>query len=260
MRNVVRCWRRPGHRPAGIIHTKNSCASPSYSAQSVGQVARIERALTQRLYILDREILPADDDAEAFRFSVLGSTLATYNVQMEHRRGQALWSCTCPDFATRRERCKHIYLVIARLVNCSTFRLVEAASEQHDLLVAICRSVCTAGAGSSLPPSKEPSSKKVPPRALDPDESCAICFESLTAAEPLNYCSLCCGKSVHALCFRQWTRCKGATCVHCRANMPVLVPKFLSKSTKKRRRAENDDETNSDAPAKRTHEAPTGTV
>lgn len=72
---------------------------------------RIERALFQRLYLLDQYDISAPGDLGR-SFSVLGSTGNTYNVNICR-----FPSCSCPDFGNGN-LCKHILFVYLRVLRC----------------------------------------------------------------------------------------------------------------------------------------------
>lgn len=72
---------------------------------------RIERALSQRLYLLDQHDISTPGNLGRC-FSVLGSTGNTYHVTISK-----FPSCTCPDFENGN-LCKHILFVYLRVLRC----------------------------------------------------------------------------------------------------------------------------------------------
>lgn len=89
---------------------------------------RIDRALSQRLYLL-RQDDTSTDGSLSKKFSVLGSTGNVYEVKISR-----VPSCTCPDFL-RGHVCKHIIFVIARVlrVSSSSPLLIQRALLQSEL-------------------------------------------------------------------------------------------------------------------------------
>jgi hypothetical protein len=207
-------------------------ASTPAPAREGAPGSRRERALQQRLYLLERR--------SASDFTVLGSTGNAYAVSLE-----PLPRCSCPDFRFhgRSKRCKHILFVLRVLGAPPGSAAAHAAArpippdELAALLAAPARHVADASpqlvaryaalaAGEAVP--------QLPPRPVDAStDICAICFEPLLEVDEagggggetraaLVHCRLGCGRSVHAACFSRWAAAKRAareelTCVYCRA-------------------------------------------
>ncbi len=58
---------------------------------------------------------------------------------------------------------------------------------------------------------------EVPRKAIDNDD-CPICLENMNAEDDLSYCRYSCGKSLHTICFNEYTQNSDTTiCVYCRA-------------------------------------------
>jgi len=60
---------------------------------------------------------------------------------------------------------------------------------------------------------------QVTQKQIEPDDTCPVCYDSMSINEVLVYCKVSCGKSLHADCFKEWARAKNGkpTCVYCRA-------------------------------------------
>jgi len=69
-------------------------------------LVRIERALSQHLYLVHRQV----QDEHKQRFAVLGSTGHVYDVEIGKQP-----ACTCPDHASGK-LCKHILFVFLRVL------------------------------------------------------------------------------------------------------------------------------------------------
>lgn len=69
---------------------------------------RIQRATSQRLYLLNQQDLSTENDQLAKKFTVLGSTGNVYDVNIAK-----FPSCTCPDFL-KGNICKHILFVMVK--------------------------------------------------------------------------------------------------------------------------------------------------
>lgn len=209
-------------------------------------VARIERALSQRLFLVGRQVSP-----QLQSFAVLGSTGNVYDVVISQTP-----SCTCPDHA-KGNLCKHILFVFLRVLRLSrdnplVWQTALLASEVHDILrdapamsgaenffaSAAVRSTYSQVSGvksEGLSPAAETSGVVRKPFEGMP---CPICFEDMheaagsgacAKAEETVWCKATCGQSLHALCWRQYARHKesGAnwtpvTCPYCRSPWQML--------------------------------------
>jgi len=67
---------------------------------------RYERALHQKLYLLNTE-----EHDGYMNFDVRGSTNNIYNIKLD----KINCTCTCPDFQTRNNVCKHILFIIGKI-------------------------------------------------------------------------------------------------------------------------------------------------
>ena len=64
---------------------------------------RKNRGLTQKLFIIESK---SDYD-----YVIMGSTGNVYDVTISN-----IPTCTCPDFTTRGNRCKHIYFIMMKIM------------------------------------------------------------------------------------------------------------------------------------------------
>ena len=102
-------------------------------------VARIERALSQRLFLVGRQVSP-----QLQSFAVLGSTGNVYDVVISQTP-----SCTCPDHA-KGNLCKHILFVFLRVLRLSrdnplVWQTALLASEAHRFGTPIRERTCAKG-------------------------------------------------------------------------------------------------------------------
>lgn len=201
---------------------------------------RLQRAATQRLYLVQQSEIPTDDTedvASVVDFTVLGSTGNVYTVSLG-----LVPSCTCPDFYKRQDLCKHIMFVLLKVVgldfrtNPLAYQKAYVVSELKQLF-AILRSrrvggtvlanarvrAAVLGAGGTAAHASldnDSSSGVVQRRSLANDDSdCPICFDDLTG-EPdsrLAFCRGTCGANFHAECIRHWLGASvRKSCPHCR--------------------------------------------
>eukprot|EP00123_Amoebidium_parasiticum_P010741 comp20288_c0_seq1/m.25458 comp20288_c0_seq1/g.25458 ORF comp20288_c0_seq1/g.25458 comp20288_c0_seq1/m.25458 type:complete len:323 (-) comp20288_c0_seq1:266-1234(-) len=185
---------------------------------------RIERAVTQRMYMVDRT--RKSDTHESF--AVLGSTGNVYTVDITHKL-----SCDCPDFQKRQACCKHIlfvflkvlkqpptsaYIYQSALVTKELQEIFDAAPiDPRDVLAN--KNVVAAYKGSDSQAGEEGKEEGRRPA----EGPCPVCFEDMNEGgkEALTWCRTC-GNNMHMDCFRQWrgrevASGKQVTCVYCRA-------------------------------------------
>lgn len=155
--------------------------------------ARLQRALSQRIYLVGSARRAGADDTDTFQ--VMGASSATYTVSV----GRDWVACTCPDHAHRHAACKHIIFVLVRVYRVSP------------QVAGYCVETMLAHAAA------------VPPAALlrdapnyAADDECPICLEEFGAAATVEWCRPGCGKCFHADCARKW-RAINPTCVLCRS-------------------------------------------
>jgi len=179
------------------------------------------RAKTQKMYLVERK--PTEEGSLTREFVVLGSAGNLYTVTISH-----IPKCNCPDFE-KGNLCKHILFIY--------MKVLKVKSEQHIYQKALLTSELQE-IFSQAP--KDPSAnivadktvqekyqeivgpriEFVPQKAIEPDDTCPVCYDSMSASEALVFCKSSCGKSLHAQCFKEWSVAKHGkpTCVFCRAN------------------------------------------
>mmetsp|Transcript_11221 Transcript_11221/g.32872 ORF Transcript_11221/g.32872 Transcript_11221/m.32872 type:complete len:395 (-) Transcript_11221:84-1268(-) len=211
---------------------------PSYDVEM-----RIERAMGQRLYLLEMERHNPGPGAD---FAVLGSTGNVYTVDLGQRP-----SCDCPDFRRGRCVCKHVLFVWLRVLRCpqTDSRIWQNALLDSELESALgplfarrarrlplatkavleaYKKVSGAAGGTEGNKKQEEEDAAAPAgegrrcrKVLEDGEECPVCFEAMTPDEEarslLSFC-LSCGNNLHRDCIRRWqgaSKGKG-TCPLCR--------------------------------------------
>ena len=161
------------------------------------------------------------------------SDLSRYSIQ-----------CTCLDYQKRRRHCKHIFFVLGKYLQIAIDNL-DRCDEAHYQSIwdklddkhhhhhhyhhehkSLDVDLMATTVASDIPKTLVGSFKHDQPRAIELDEDCAICFETLvdeSSPEALLYCANQCGKSIHASCWIRWSdqqhHGKVSSCVHCRYPM-----------------------------------------
>jgi hypothetical protein len=215
---------------------------------------RIQRAATQRLYLVRRDEvnvdLDANDDADAndndndgeckykCNFVVLGSTGNVYTVTL-----QDVPHCTCPDFARKQDLCKHVLFVYLKVVglpvsNPLVYQKALLRTDLREIFSILSQRRVGGTVASVLANDRVRESyarleggetaleegdltdqvTRVKRRALDEGESdCPICFDPMSGGADTTFCRAMCGNNFHAECIRIWLReQRDKTCPNCR--------------------------------------------
>jgi Ring finger domain/SWIM zinc finger len=205
----------------------------------IGLQERLERAATQRLYLVQQsKISPMYKEGEkCVDFTVLGSTGNVYTVVLGLEP-----SCTCPDYYRRKDMCKHIMFVLLKVIgldvsNPLAYQKAYISSELDELYTILrtrrvggtilandqVRAAVAASQGSSSDVSSVASvvPSSVQRRSLLDDSDCPICFDDLTN-EPeskVTFCRGTCGANFHLACISRWLTAmtlSKPSCPHCR--------------------------------------------
>ncbi|KAK4540845.1 hypothetical protein LTR36_008787 [Oleoguttula mirabilis] len=169
-----------------------------------------DRALTQRMFALDRQRDTSNPDHPTETVSLAGTTGNVYTVVIDK-----VPSCDCPH-AKKGNQCKHIAYVLSRVLRAPPnleYQLAFVSSELREIF-------------AKAPPlpsetAAEASNKQDGNRKPVEDE-CPICcmdFEP-ESGEAIVYCKAACGNNIHKTCFQQWAATKRGgqvTCPFCRA-------------------------------------------
>lgn len=211
------------------------------SSMNLDTMARVDRALTQRLYLLDQVDISRPGRLGR-KYDVLGSTGNIYQVVIAQTP-----SCTCPDFG-RGKLCKHILFVYLRVLRCqprSTI-IIQKALLQEELEtlfssrtpiasdVRASDEVMHVYTGTVKPPQEpisliEEESEGEPVSAEEkkdeklPEGECPICFEPMDTKESVERCRTC-RNYIHSDCLRRWLT-QAKTCVFCRSDWTVAKTK-----------------------------------
>ena len=181
---------------------------------------RIERCYTDNIYLI--ESLPPEEDYVR-KYLIMGNSGHTYTVTISNKP-----YCTCPDYRNRKNRCKHIYFVLIRIMNIDNYTDRQYSDsellEMFENIPHIARNLMYQGDNHSE--QKEVSQK------FDKGDVCPICLDPLENGKDLDYCKYSCGKTIHKKCFSMWEKSKGGICVFCRgkwySNNSNLNPKKVS--------------------------------
>ena len=175
----------------------------SHSPQSYQEIRA--RALTQRMFVLDRERDTPPDKPPTEIVSLAGTTGNVYTISIDR-----VPSCDCPH-AQKGNQCKHIIYVLARVLRVPQhleYQLAFLSSELRQIF-----------AHAPPLPSEQAGEKDGNRKPVEGE--CPICSEDFEPenSEEIVYCKAACGNNVHKSCFEQWAATKtggGVTCPFCR--------------------------------------------
>ena len=171
---------------------------------------RIERCYTDNIYLI--ESFPPDDDEDdpERKFKIMGHSGNVYTVTIaKHPK------CTCPDFFLRRNRCKHIFFVLMRIMNIDNY---TDSSYTEGELIDMFNNIPPIAQNLMYKGSAVPNEGKEVEQKFEKGDICPICLDPLENGKDLDFCRYSCGKTIHSKCFSMWERTKGSICVFCRAN------------------------------------------
>merc|ERR1719233_2575562 len=170
---------------------------------------RIYRAQNQRMFMVSCEEL----DDETRKYAVLGSTGNIYNVTITLKP-----KCTCPDYLTRGDCCKHILLVYLKVLFENAPPVLIGVLANDAVRLRYCELTGKTFEGNSTV------EEKGKQRALEGD--CPVCMEEFDESQrsKVDFCKEC-GNNIHKDCLANWKRgCKNqgnpVTCVYCRSPWP----------------------------------------
>ena len=167
-----------------------------------------ERALTQRMFVLDRQRSESDPEAPSETISLAGTTGNIYTITIDK-----VPTCDCPH-ARKGNQCKHIVYVLSRVLRAPAeleYQLAFISSELKDIFAR----------APSLPSETAQNDGKDGNRKPVEGE-CPICCNDFEpkSSETIVYCKAACGNNIHKDCFGQWAATKTGqtiTCPFCRS-------------------------------------------
>jgi hypothetical protein len=172
---------------------------------------RIERCDTDNIYLIE-SLPPEEDNPYERNFLIMDNSGNTYTVTISNYP-----SCTCPDYTTRGNRCKHIYFVLIRIMNIDDYddytQEIYTDEELEEMFMKIPQI-----AKNLIYHGEEPQEQKEVKQKFEKGDICPICLDPLENGKELDYCKYSCGKTIHKKCFSMWEKSKGGICVFCRGN------------------------------------------
>ena len=183
----LRRWR--SHAPTAYTETRN-------------------RALTQRMFVLDRQRDTSNSEHPTETISLAGTTGNVYTIVVDK-----VPSCDCPH-AKKGNQCKHIAYVLSRVLRVPAdleYQLAFISAELRDIFAK----------APPLPSETAERNDDGDGKRKPIEGECPICSEDFEpeSKESIVYCKSACGNNIHAQCFKMWAATKqgrGVTCPFCR--------------------------------------------
>ncbi|KAI9849236.1 MAG: hypothetical protein M1837_004695 [Sclerophora amabilis] len=179
----------------------------SHAPQSY--LERLERVLTQRMFLLDRDMGDGSGAGPEGSFDLAGTTGNVYTVKIRN-----LPSCTCPDNQVKGNQCKHIIYVLVNVLKAPEDLRYQAAFLTSELEHIFAQAPPPPDEASSLADSHSGQRKPI-------EGDCPICILELEPEQDeVIWCKGSCGNNIHKQCFEQWAASKPGEevrCVFCRA-------------------------------------------
>ena len=167
-----------------------------------------QRALTQRMFVLDRQRDTAHPNHPVETVSLAGTTGNVYTITIDK-----VPSCDCPH-ALNGNQCKHIVYVLARVLRVPAdleYQLAFLSSELREIFTLAPPLPSEQGDNTKKDGNRKPLEGECP--------ICCVDFEPENSSEEVVYCRAACGNNVHKECFEQWAATKkggSVTCPFCR--------------------------------------------
>ncbi len=177
---------------------------------------RKARSLVQPIYLIE-SVYPSN--LYEREYVVMGSTGNVYHVKIDTG-----CECTCPDFAQRGTRCKHIYFVLIKIMKVIEQNQDKMNFSKEDLLCMfnnipkITNNFMVNNDLRHLYEQKKGTGVVV---QRDTKDICAICLDDLENGLELDYCKYSCGNSVHKECHKMWASHHSNQCVFCKSDWNI---------------------------------------
>lgn len=180
---------------------------------------RKQRGLTQKLFLI--ECLPYKPDDLEKSFIIMGLSGNVYKVIMKSNS-----SCTCPDFLTRGNICKHLYFVFLKIMKLSdkviddkisfTANELNLMFKNQPEIIDLTNDVI---ADKSFKKYYDEKKDKILSQSSysekTTDDICPICLDDLTNGDELECCKYSCGKFIHKDCLNMYHKIS-KTCIFCK--------------------------------------------
>ncbi|KAL4986434.1 hypothetical protein BDW68DRAFT_178748 [Aspergillus falconensis] len=168
---------------------------------------RLERAVTQRMFVVGQTVAGTDEVLE-LNFDIVGSTGNIYKTTIGK-----VPTCNCPD-ARKGNQCKHICYVLVKVLKAPSHLQYQLAFLSSEL-----REIYEKSPLRNVKDKAEDHDTDGKRKPIEGD--CPICFmEFEPDKEDIVWCRAACGNNIHKACFQKWaasSNYQGVRCVYCRS-------------------------------------------
>lgn len=183
--------------------------------------SRKARGKTQKLFLVEcRDI---ENNTQKV-YDIMGTTGNVYTVIIKKEP-----TCTCPDFMTRHQRCKHIYFALIKIMkvkeedeDTKEFSVDELKTMFSNIPKITNNLEITSDLKNKytdLKNKEKTTSIEVKRKSLD--DLCPICLDDLSNGDDIDYCKYTCGKNIHKACFEMWSKQQNNKCVFCKQSWNI---------------------------------------
>ena len=155
----------------------------------------------------------------------MGSTGNVYDVTISN-----IPICTCPDFTTRGNRCKHIFFILIRIMKETDPDKDEFSDDDIKLMLQNKNlfSVYTANNITIEKYKKLTNDQIISAKGID--DLCPICLDEINIGEEYEFCKQDCNRCVHKICFSMWCKKNVAKCLFCKKPWNVNASPYINLS------------------------------
>ena len=191
-------------------------------------ILRKQRGKTQNLFLIECKLSKSMWEKE---YSIMGSTGNVYNVIIKKEP-----ECSCPDYQSRGNRCKHIYFTLIRIMKVTPTNEDKPVFTKIDLM-SMFTNIPNVTNNLTVDDNYKKKYRNYIKNNFDPstgivqksiDDLCPICLDDLGNGEKLDYCKYSCGKPIHELCFSMWAKFHPNNCIYCQKSWNKDENKYIN--------------------------------
>lgn len=172
------------------------------------------RAINQKLYLVDVE-------NNNKKFVIMGTTGNIYSVFIKPKS-----ECSCPDFTMYKNKCKHIYFVLIKILNIhNIFNFGKEDEILNDYEISKLLNEFSLYKNLFIDTNlKSKYNNLLNGVPIKIDDVCPICLDDVNDDSDLDYCKYSCGKAIHKKCLSLYSSYnKSIKCPFCSANFNLPI-------------------------------------
>ena len=162
--------------------------------------ARKNRGLKERIYLLNAEY-----NDNTWNLEVKASSKRIYKIKLDNTCAK----CSCIDFKVRKKVCKHMYFILARIINFNNINEVQDISDNIENISNLLKEKLS----NVIIDNDNNDNNNY---QYDKNDNCCICFEEF-GDESLEQCKSTCNNFFHTECINLWLT-QNNNCPLCRTS------------------------------------------